>query len=123
LRLRAEVHLSLLRRVGRRRKEVDNAAAHRVFTGLHYRAGAAVAVPVEEARDRLRAENDYKVNLRAELEVRGISEKIDQLIHQQWAHLLEVQEIEMEMIRDLVGGGAAAARARNERPSRERPLT
>ncbi len=69
---------------------------------------AAVQAPVimmsqnrQEARDRLRAENDYKVNLRAELEIRAISEKIDQLIHQHWAHLLEVQEIEMEMIRDL----------------------
>jgi uncharacterized membrane protein len=74
---------------------------------------AAVQAPVimmsqnrQESRDRLRAENDYKVNLRAELEVRGISEKIDQLIHQHWAHLLEVQEIEMEMIRDLSGKGA-----------------
>ncbi len=74
---------------------------------------AAIQAPVimmsqnrQEARDRLRAENDYKVNLRAELEVRGISEKIDQLIHQHWAHLLEVQEIEIEMIRDLSGKGA-----------------
>ena len=71
---------------------------------------AAVQAPIimmsqnrQEARDRLHAENDYKVNLRAELEIRGISDKIDQLIHQQWAHLLELQEMQMEMIREISG--------------------
>ncbi|HEX3881668.1 MAG TPA: DUF1003 domain-containing protein [Stellaceae bacterium] len=69
---------------------------------------AAVQAPVilmsqnrQEDRDRLRAENDYQVNLKAELEIRGINEKLDQLIHQQWAHLLEIQQIQMEMIDDL----------------------
>jgi uncharacterized membrane protein len=71
---------------------------------------AAVQAPVimmsqnrQEARDRMRAENDYKVNLKAELEVRAISEKLDQLIHHQWEHLLEIQQIQVEMIDDLVG--------------------
>jgi Predicted membrane protein len=32
-----------------------------------------------EARDRLRAENDYKVNLKAELEIRHLHEKLDHL--------------------------------------------
>jgi uncharacterized membrane protein len=70
---------------------------------------AAIQAPIimmsqnrQEARDRLRAENDYKVNLKAELEVRAIGEKLDQLIHHQWAHLLEIQQIQMEMIDDLV---------------------
>lgn len=71
---------------------------------------AAVQAPVilmsqnrQEDRDRMRAENDYQVNLKAELEIRAISEKLDQLIHQQWAHLLEIQQIQMEMIEDLAG--------------------
>jgi len=71
---------------------------------------AAVQAPVimmsqnrQEARDRMRAENDYKINLKAELEVRAISEKLDQLIHHQWEHLLEIQQIQVEMIDDLVG--------------------
>ncbi len=71
---------------------------------------AAVQAPVilmsqnrQEDRDRLRAENDYQVNLKAELEIRAINEKLDQLIHQQWAHLLEIQQIQMEMIEDLSG--------------------
>jgi len=71
---------------------------------------AAIQAPVimmsqnrQEARDRMRAENDYKVNLKAELEVRAISDKLDQLIHHQWEHLLEIQQIQIEMIDDLVG--------------------
>ena len=79
---------------------------------------AAIQAPIimmsqnrQEARDRLRAENDFKVNLKAELEVRAISEKLDQLIHHQWAHLLEIQEIQMEMIDDLVAKQASRAAA------------
>jgi uncharacterized membrane protein len=69
---------------------------------------AAIQAPIimmsqnrQESRDRLRAESDYKVNLKAELEIRAISERLDQLIHHQWMHLLEIQEIQMEMIDDL----------------------
>jgi uncharacterized membrane protein len=71
---------------------------------------AAVQAPVilmsqnrQEARDRMRAENDYQVNLKAELEVRAVGEKLDLLIHQQWAHLLEIQQVQTEMIRDMLG--------------------
>jgi uncharacterized membrane protein len=71
---------------------------------------AAVQAPVilmsqnrQESRDRLRAENDYQVNLKAELEVRALGEKIDLLIHQHWAHLLEIQQIQTEMIQDVLG--------------------
>jgi uncharacterized membrane protein len=56
----------------------------------------------QEARDRLRAENDYQVNLKAELEVRTLNEKLDLPIHQQWAHLLEIQQVQTEMIREMV---------------------
>jgi uncharacterized membrane protein len=69
---------------------------------------AAIQAPIimmsqnrQEDRDRLRAENDYKVNLKAEIEVRAISEKLDQLIHHQWMRLIEIQQIQMEMIEDL----------------------
>jgi uncharacterized membrane protein len=70
---------------------------------------AAIQAPVimmsqnrQEARDRLRAENDYQVNLKAELEVRAVSEKLDLLIHQHWAHLLEIQQVQTEMMQDLL---------------------
>jgi uncharacterized membrane protein len=53
------------------------------------------------ARDRLQAENDFKVNLKAEIEVRALTEKIDQLLHNQWARMMEIQQIQMEMLQDL----------------------
>ena len=56
---------------------------------------AAVQAPVimmsqnrAEARDRLRAENDYKVNLKAELEIRHLHEKIDHLLRRQYNRLV-----------------------------------
>ncbi|HEX3808312.1 MAG TPA: DUF1003 domain-containing protein [Rhizomicrobium sp.] len=52
-------------------------------------------------RDRLRAENDFKVNLKSEIEVRAISDKLDQLMHNQWARLMEIQQMQLEMLEDL----------------------
>jgi uncharacterized membrane protein len=69
---------------------------------------AAIQAPIimmsqnrQEARDRRRAENDYEVNLKAEIEVRVLSEKMDQLLHHQWQRLLEIQRMQTEMIEDL----------------------
>ena len=45
----------------------------------------------QEAKDRLRATNDYQVNLKAELEIRRLHEKIDHLISRQWKKLDEMQ--------------------------------
>ena len=55
----------------------------------------------QEAKDRMRGENDYKVNLKAELEIQAINEKIDKLLNDQWKHLLEIQQMQMEMIEEL----------------------
>jgi uncharacterized membrane protein len=54
-----------------------------------------------EARDRLRAEHDYKINLKAELEIRHLHEKLDHLLKQQWTRLLEIQEIQIELMKEL----------------------
>jgi uncharacterized membrane protein len=69
---------------------------------------AAIQAPIimmsqnrQEARDRLRAESDYKVNLKAEIEVQSLNGKMDQLLHNQWVRLLEIQQIQMEMLDDL----------------------
>ena len=51
-----------------------------------------------EAKDRLRAHNDYKVNLKAELEIRHLHEKIDHLLNRQWERLTEIQQIQIEMM-------------------------
>ncbi len=55
----------------------------------------------QEAKDRLRSENDFRVNLKAELEIRQLHEKIDHLITRQWERLAEIQQIQLEIMRDL----------------------
>ena len=69
---------------------------------------AAVQAPVimmsqnrQEARDRQRAVYDYKINLKAELEIRQLHQKMDHLLSHQWERLVEIQEIQMELINEL----------------------
>ena len=69
---------------------------------------AAVQAPVimmsqnrQEARDRQRALHDYQVNLKAELEIRHLHQKIDHLLSRQWERLVEIQEVQMELINQV----------------------
>jgi len=69
---------------------------------------AAIQAPVimmsqkrQEARDRLRAVNDYQVNLKAELEIRLLHQKIDHMLSRQWERLAEIQEIQLDLIHEL----------------------
>jgi uncharacterized membrane protein len=68
---------------------------------------AAIQAPIimmsqnrQEAKDRLRSEYDYRVNLKAELEIRQLHEKMDHLLVTQWQRLLEIQEMQMELIEE-----------------------
>lgn len=68
---------------------------------------AAIQAPIimmsqkrQEAKDRLRSENDYQVNLKAELEIRHLHEKMDHLINRQWERLAEIQQIQLELMQD-----------------------
>jgi uncharacterized membrane protein len=69
---------------------------------------AAIQAPIimmsqnrQEAKDRLRSENDYRVNLKAELEIRHLHEKMDHLINRQWERLAEIQQIQLEIMQDI----------------------
>lgn len=71
---------------------------------------AAIQAPIimmsqnrQEAKDRLRGEHDYQVNLKAELEIRALSEKMDHLLHSQWQRLLEIQQIQTDLMQELNG--------------------
>jgi len=55
-----------------------------------------------ETKDRIRARNDYAVNLKAELEIRNLNERIDNLLTDQWQRLLEIQKIQMDIMNELV---------------------
>jgi uncharacterized membrane protein len=70
---------------------------------------AAMQAPVimmsqnrQEAKDRMRSENDYQINLKAELEIRHLHEKIDHLLSRQWERLVEIQQIQMELMTELL---------------------
>ena len=69
---------------------------------------AAVQAPVimmsqqrQEAKDRARSRNDYQVNLKAELEIRHLHEKMDHLVNRQWQRLAEIQEVQIELLQEL----------------------
>ena len=69
---------------------------------------AAIQAPVimmsqnrQEARDRQRSMHDYQVNLKAELEIRHLHQKIDHLLSRQWERLVEIQEVQMELINQI----------------------
>jgi uncharacterized membrane protein len=52
----------------------------------------------QTVKDRLRAEADYAVNLRAELDVAAVHARLDELSGRQWAALLEVQHQQLELL-------------------------
>ncbi|HEV3409103.1 MAG TPA: DUF1003 domain-containing protein [Chthoniobacterales bacterium] len=54
-----------------------------------------------EARDRVRAEHDYKINLKAELEIRHLHEKMDHLLKSVVARLFETQQIQLDLLREM----------------------
>jgi uncharacterized membrane protein len=70
---------------------------------------AAIQAPIimmsqnrQEQKDRERAEHDYKINLKAELEIKLLSEKVDHLIVQQNKKLLEIQELQLDYLNDVL---------------------
>ena len=69
---------------------------------------AAIQAPIimmsqnrQEAKDRMRSENDYQVNLKAELEIRNLHEKIDHLLMHQWDRLAKIQEIQLDLLSEM----------------------
>lgn len=66
---------------------------------------AAIQAPIimmsqnrQEERDRLRAMHDYQVNLKAEIEVRHLHQKVDHIMSHQWELLVEIQEVQKELL-------------------------
>ncbi len=69
---------------------------------------AAIQAPVimmsqnrQEAKDRIRSMHDYQVNLKAEVEIRRLHDKMDHLLKQQGMRMLEIQQIQMEMMEEI----------------------
>ena len=55
----------------------------------------------QEAKDRLRSQHDYQVNLKAELEIRHLNDKIDHLLSHQWDRLAQIQEIQLDLLSEI----------------------
>lgn len=69
---------------------------------------AALQAPVimmsqnrKEDKDRKRSENDYLINLKAEIEIRNLHQKIDLLIIEQMKNLVEMQEAQMDIMEEI----------------------
>jgi uncharacterized membrane protein len=56
----------------------------------------------QEAKDRKRAKDDYMINLKSELEIRTLHEKMDHLIIHQQQEMMEVQRVQIEMLNDIM---------------------
>jgi uncharacterized membrane protein len=70
---------------------------------------AAIQAPViimsqnrQAVNDRAHAEHDYEVNLKAELEIMSLHEKIDALREKQWTELLAIQQEQIEILNQLI---------------------
>lgn len=70
---------------------------------------AAMQAPVimmsqnrQEAKDRKRSENDYMINLKSELEIRNLHQKIDLSTEEQYKHLCEIQQQQIELMLDIL---------------------
>lgn len=69
---------------------------------------AAIQAPIimmsqnrQEAKDRVRGEHDYKINLKAELEVRLLHEKMDHVLQEQKQKLHEIEKMHLDVLRLL----------------------
>lgn len=79
-----------------------------IFLNLVLSCLSAVQAPIilmSQSRmsqvDRIRATEDFRINLKAELEVASLHEKMDHLLHQQWDRLLELQQVQLEILEEL----------------------
>jgi len=55
----------------------------------------------QEEKDRKRSENDYLINLKSELEIRALNQKVELLIKEQIQTLFESQERQLEILKNL----------------------
>ena len=69
---------------------------------------AAIQAPViimsqnrKEAKDRQRAINDYLINLKSEIEIRNMHQKLDLLISEQMKTLFDIQKVQVELMEDI----------------------
>jgi uncharacterized membrane protein len=82
-----------------------------IFLNLILSMLAAIQAPIimmsqnrQAYKDRLSAEHDYEVNLKSELEIIALHEKIDSLRQDQWKDLISMQEQQINLLTQLTEG-------------------
>ena len=85
---------------------------------------AALQAPVimmsqnrQNIKDRLQATHDYEVNLKAELEIRRLHEKVDELREKQWVELLVIQARQVHILEQLLEDVKRAAKTVKDSPA------
>ncbi len=80
-----------------------------IFLNLILSCIAALQAPIimmsqnrQEEKDRERAKKDFRVNLKSELEIRLLHNKLDHLMMHQQQELIEIQKIQMDMLNDIL---------------------
>lgn len=76
-----------------------------IFLNLMLSCLAAIQAPIimmsqgrQSEKDRLKAEMDYQINLKSELQIRALNRKMDQFMTQQWQRFLEIQQLQTQII-------------------------
>jgi uncharacterized membrane protein len=89
---------------------------------------AAIQAPIimmsqnrQEAKDRARAAHDYQVNLKAELEIRQVNQKLDHLLSHQWERLVEIQKVQLELLTEPQALGIPSKATEQGFPKRPSP--
>jgi uncharacterized membrane protein len=84
---------------------------------------AAIQAPIimmsqrrQESKDRLRSQSDYRVNLKAELEIRHLHEKLDHLLTHQWDRLAEIQQLQIEMLEEIRSDASSGSTKARRKP-------
>lgn len=69
---------------------------------------AAIQAPIilmsqnrQTDRDRVEADNDYEINVKSEVEIHLLHEKIDYLMASKWQHLIELQQLQIELLQEI----------------------
>lgn len=80
-----------------------------ILLNLFLSMTAALQAPIimmsqnrQAAKDRLDASHDYEVNLKAELEILSLHQKIDELREKKWLELIELQQKQIELLEKLL---------------------
>jgi uncharacterized membrane protein len=88
-----------------------------IFLNLVLSCIAAFQAPIimmsqrrSEMHDRVRSQSDYRINLKAELEIRHLHEKLDHLISHQWQRLAEIQQLQLDTMQQDRHGSSTPRR-------------